>query len=204
MKNSITLAILSGGKASRMGGADKALVKVEGKPIIIRIYECLSSLFDEIIIISNTPGAEYPIPVDIYPDILKNSCPLSGLHAALVHSTNGHVFVVPSDLPFPDKKIAQKIIASYLSLLPTAKIFIPRINDLAEPLFGIYSKQILPKVEEILSDGSGHSMAELHRSCETFYLDLPPTPSSRMAFFNINTPSDLISLSKSKQPKQIG
>jgi molybdopterin-guanine dinucleotide biosynthesis protein A len=37
-----------------------------------------------------------------------------------------------------------------------------------------------------------------------FNLDLPPTSVIKNAFFNINTPSDLINLSKSKQPKQIG
>ena len=51
----ISCVILAGGRNTRLGGQNKAFLRVQGKTIIDSIIEKLKLLFKEIIIVTNTP-----------------------------------------------------------------------------------------------------------------------------------------------------
>ncbi|QKG79592.1 molybdenum cofactor guanylyltransferase [Tenuifilum thalassicum] len=187
----ITLAILAGGKARRLGGIDKALIKVDGIPIISRIYNTFKDSVTETIIISNS-SIQYPIPAKIFPDIIPNCGPLGGIHSALSHSSFKTCFVISADMPFPNLSIFKKLLAAHKN--SKVDITIPKHDDLIEPLFGFYNKNTLNIANQILSDGKGHRVAELFRFVKTSYLELPNTNEMRISFYNINTPDDLNAL----------
>ena len=69
---SLTLAILAGGRSSRMG-TDKAWVPVRGRPLIAHILEQLRPACAETLIITNRPEAylalELPLFGDVWPDV---------------------------------------------------------------------------------------------------------------------------------------
>ena len=58
MSKSIGL-ILSGGAGSRLGGVNKGLVNVEGKPLIQWVYDALLPQVDEIYISANENVSDY-------------------------------------------------------------------------------------------------------------------------------------------------
>jgi len=48
-------AVLAGGNASRFDGVNKAFVKLDGIPLIKHILNTMRQLFDEILIVTNSP-----------------------------------------------------------------------------------------------------------------------------------------------------
>lgn len=187
--NNITLAILAGGKAQRMGGINKGLIKIDGETILKRIYLSLSPLFIETIIIGD-PNKNYSLPgIKIYEDIIQNAGPLGGIHSALKNSSNNFVFVVSCDMPFVDSAIAIELIEN-LNLNQT-EILIPKIRKFIEPLFAIYSKNTIPKIEEIIQHGIGRPITDLIEKTNTKYLVLDDNPANNKCFTNINTLEDL-------------
>lgn len=185
------LAILAGGKSSRLGGIDKALIKVDGIPLIQRIFNTLSDSVSEVLVISNS-NITYPVEAPLVNDILKDCGPLGGIHSALLHSSHPNVFVVSVDMPFASKSIFMELKNHHFQ--GKAQITIPRHNGLIEPLYGFYSKSLVQKIEQILADGKGHPITELLNQSDTHYLDLPDSFQTRMSFYNVNTPDDLKAL----------
>jgi len=188
----ITLAILAGGKASRMGGRDKALLEVEGETFISRIHKNLSLLFQNTIIISNN-DTDYNIPrASTFPDIIENIGPLGGIHSALVNSSTPFVFIVSCDMPFVDPAIATTLAEEFMGKQPD--IVIPEINGYIEPLFAIYSKTVTGKIESIASTSNGRPIRDLLKITNTIYFNLPENPLAKRCFTNINSFDDIKNL----------
>lgn len=189
--STFTLAILAGGKSSRLGGIDKALIKVDGIPLIQRIFNTLSDSASEVLVISNS-NTTYPVEARLVNDILKDCGPLGGIHSALLHSSHPNVFVVSVDMPFASKSIFMELKNHHFQ--GKTQITIPRHNGLIEPLYGFYSKSLIPKIELILVDGKGHPITVLLNQSDTHYLDLPDSFQTHLSFYNVNTPDDLKAL----------
>ena len=100
----VTGIILAGGSSSRMG-RNKALLEVDGSPIITRTYRTLASLFHEVIVVTNSPLDYDFLPCRKVPDIYPGCGSIAGLHSALAHSSTPHTFVTACDLPFLDPAI---------------------------------------------------------------------------------------------------
>lgn len=99
------LIILAGGLGTRVGGANKALLSFQGKPLIEHILTNLAQCAPQIIISANRDLAQlqqYGYPV--VPDLPQYSGmgPLAGIISAAQHlsSRTKYVQIVPCDLPF--------------------------------------------------------------------------------------------------------
>lgn len=185
----VTLAILAGGNATRMGGKNKAFIEIDGETFVKRIYRNLSPLFDSTIIISND-SSDFDIPgVSVFPDIYPNQGPLGGIHSALINSKNDYVFVVSCDMPFVDAEIAKALIEEFFRKKP--EIIVPTINSYIEPLFAIYSKELTKKIESIVESTSSRSIRGLLQLSNTSYFEFPNTPIVKRCFTNINSLNDL-------------
>ncbi len=187
----ITLAILAGGKSTRLGGRDKAKIKVDGIPLAQRIINQFRNLTNEILLISNNDDHKV-FGVSVFPDIIKNCGPLGGIHSALTHARYPAVFIVSVDMPFVSLSIFSRLVENYFET--RADIVVPKHGEYLEPLFGIYSKALVPKISKILSDGIGHPITELLNQSQTSYLALSDDFKTAMSFYNINTPDDLNAL----------
>jgi len=185
-----TLAILAGGKATRLGGINKALIEIEGDTIISKIHRALGTISNEVIIISNQAQTDYRIPAKIHPDIIENCGPLGGIHSALLHSSNEIVLVVSCDMPFISTNIANLLLDAYIKNQPNVDAVIPTLNGFNEPLLAIYSKRLSSKISEILSDRKGHSITDLLDNCNTVRVEIEASPGNIRSFTNINTFDD--------------
>ncbi len=95
MKNKrteITAFILSGGKSSRIG-TDKALLSIEGKPLVQRLVELLDSIFSEVVISSNELDLYNFTGKKIVQDIYAGRGPLAGIHSALKYTNTKRNFI---------------------------------------------------------------------------------------------------------------
>src|SRR5260221_1425552 len=100
--NGVTGMVLAGGQGRRMGGVDKGLQPLHGKPMVAAVLARLAPQVDEILINANQNLADYGrFGYRVVPDAIGGFAgPLAGLHAGLGEATHEVVLTVPCDLPF--------------------------------------------------------------------------------------------------------
>lgn len=186
----ISAAILAGGANKRFNGKTKANIQISGVRIIARTVKILHEIFDDIIIVTNTPeefkGYKH---FKMVPDEIKNVGPLGGIQAALKVASNDALFVFASDMPCISSELVRKHIEFYNKRRCDAAI--PRINDFKEPLHAIYNKKIGEKLNEFLKGTDKYSIENFIKDLNVRYHNLDDTFENRRAFMNINTPQDL-------------
>ena len=144
-----TLAILAGGKSSRMNYNNKALLSYKEKKFIEYIIEAGKD-YKEIIIISNNLQEYKGFNLRVVEDIYKGNGPLSGIHSALINSTTDKVLCIACDMPLITKDTLN-IIGNYDR---EYDVLVPSVNERLQPLCGIYSKNIIPKLEEAIKENN--------------------------------------------------
>ena len=144
-----TLAILAGGKSSRMNYNNKALLSYKEKKFIEHIIEA-GKEYKEIIIVSNNIEEYKDFNVRVVKDIYKGNGPLSGIHSALINSTTDKVLCIACDMPLITQNVLN-VIGNYNG---EYDVLVPRVNERLQPLCGIYSKSILPKIEEAIKENN--------------------------------------------------
>lgn len=81
-RRSLTGIILAGGKSLRMG-ENKALLEVEGTPIIRRIHSLFRKLFSELIIVTNQDNLFGMLDTRICRDLIPDGGAAGGLYTGL-------------------------------------------------------------------------------------------------------------------------
>ena len=190
MEHECTGVILAGGRNSRLPGIKKTFHEIGGKKIMDIIYEIFSSVFDEIIIVTNEPHefAEWDglIVSDIYP----SRCSLAGIHAGLYYSSKKHIFVSACDTPF----LKKELIVYILSLInPEFDVIIPETEAGLETLCAVYSRASLPIIEKNLKNRiyMVKKFFKKNRVKTISPKNIKQFDPEMSSFFNINTPEDL-------------
>lgn len=197
----MTGIILAGGKSSRMG-FNKAFIDIDGKPIIHRTVNLFKELFDEIIIVTNTPLEYEGFNIIIASDIYKDAGSLGGIYTGLVHASSEFCFVAACDMPFLNKEVISKM----MIILNGCSAIVPYIMGRYHPLHAIYSKKCLKPMAEMIKNKDLRitnlfQKIKIKRLEEKDWLSSEPVLSS---VDNINTREDLhrVFQSISSQPHQ--
>ncbi|GMQ46565.1 molybdenum cofactor guanylyltransferase MobA [Vibrio sp. 10N] len=183
--------ILAGGQASRMGGNDKGLIEFNGKPLIEHVLERLKTQTNDITINANRNHERYeqyaPVISDSYPDYPG---PLGGIHAGLISGSTDWVGFVPCDSPFIDTAVVERFCQS---VTDQSDILVAHDGDFHQPVFTMFHKRVLPKLEAFLERGD-RKIILLYKECHTDYVDFSDSPE---CFVNLNTPEELAKLATS-------
>ncbi len=190
--------MLAGGRASRFGGINKALIEIDGLPIINRTIKILEPLFSEIIL-AGWPGSS-PLPDGVIPvdDNFTGLGPLGGIEAALKICSSPLLFVFGGDMPWLSAELIREQ-AEEMSR-EQAGILAARIGGLTEPLHSIYSRSLHGELVRYLKSGSRPAVIDFYKLVHTRYYDLPRTAKTLKAFTNINSPGDISSDPKGSNP----
>lgn len=184
----MTIAIMAGGKSSRMG-RDKSFIKLDGKPMIEHILDKVENLGDELLLISNNPAPYQYLGLPVYADVIPDLGPIGGLHTALKRSTKPHVLIVACDMPWLNRRLLWYMI----SIRDKAEAVVPLWTKHPEPLHAVYSQNCLPAIERRISEGK-LKMVSFYDLISVHYVDRSQIaifdPDGR-SFANINTPADL-------------
>lgn len=110
-RQSITGVILAGGLGTRMGGQDKGLVPLMGKPLYQHILERLSPQVGSIMINANRNQARYnESQLTVISDLENNfSGPLAGMQSAMHYAKTDWLLFVPCDVPAFPLNLAEKM-----------------------------------------------------------------------------------------------
>ena len=189
--NNILGAVLAGGKSQRFG-EDKSQVMLEGKLLIDYILSEISSEFREILVVSNNKiDFKNSEKISIIEDFKKGLGPLGGVLSAMkwVKENNKNyewVSTFPADTPFFKKEILQKF---YKEIeIEKSRLFFIKSNMTRHNIFGLWSIDLLDKLEEDLNKGD--RKVELWANSvgvkviDMDFKNIDP-------FFNINTKQDL-------------
>lgn len=189
-RKNCTGVILAGGRNSRMGGENKAFIKVGGERIIDRTVALFRHFFDDIILVTNNPSAYTGVDALVVSDIYKNRCSLAGIHAGLFYAQTPWVFVAPCDNPFLKKEMVALVLDH---IRPGFNVVIPETAKGLEPLCAAYGKSNLNNIEKNLKEGrlkirQFFKASHTRKIPEKKILEVDP---SLVSFFNINTPGDI-------------
>ena len=189
--------LLAGGKSSRMGGGDKCLKMVGGKPILRRVIDRLWPQVSDIIINANEDAgrfAAFGLPV-IADSISGYAGPLAGVHAGLewVKANRpgvGHVVTVATDTPFFPTDLVERLrAASDVS----SKLRIAKSETGMHYVIGLWPLTLVGALKASLERGERTVGAWVkgHEAIEVYFPKGVAGGRAVDPFFNINTPEDL-------------
>jgi molybdopterin-guanine dinucleotide biosynthesis protein A len=144
-----TGALLAGGRATRMGGAPKGLLRLGGEPIAARSLALFAALFGRAVVVASEPGPYAALGVPVVPDLLARRGAPGGLHAALSAAATPWVFAAGCDMPFLDAG-AVRFLAARREGVDAVLV---RAGGRLEPLHAFWSRGCLPPLQALLARG---------------------------------------------------
>ncbi len=186
-RDKITGVVLAGGQGSRMGGVDKGLVALRGRPMVAWVLERLGPQVDELLINANQNVERYAVfghPV-VPDDIAGFAGPLAGLHAALSRAQHPLVATAPCDSPFLPDDLVSRLHAALVE--QDAELAVARTFDQPHPVFCLCRREVLPHLTEFLAGGG----RKIDRWYGTLKVVEVRFDDEEEAFRNINTRDEL-------------
>ena len=184
----ITGFILAGGKSTRYG-SNKAMAEVDGQRLIERVVTVVESVFEHLVLITNTPEEYAYLHIPMIQDIIKGLGPLGGIYTGLENLSDDAGFFVACDMPF----LNAPLIRHMAQVRGQFDAVVPKIDWMLEPLHAIYTKGCLPALKALI-DSQQYQIWRFFEKIAVRFLEEDEIrvfdPSLR-SFFNINRPEEL-------------
>lgn len=191
----ITALILAGGRGSRMGGLDKGLVTVNGKPLVEGILEAIRPQVAAVLINANRNRERYAgYGHPVLPDPLADyQGPLAGFAAGMAASSTPLLLTLPCDGPLVAPDLARRLRTGLEAA--GADIAVAHDGRRMQPVYALVRCALLPDLEAFLT--AGERKIDLwyarHRTTPVDFSDVP------QQFTNVNTPDDRLRLEQERQ-----
>ena len=190
MADSVGGLILAGGKGTRLGGINKALLEIGGRTNIERVRAALTPLCSELVVVANDsslvglPGLR----------VLFDREPHAGVLPALAQGLEALQTVlavaVACDMPFLNPGLLERLV----ELATDRDVVIPVLEERPEPMHAVYRRAAcLEAIQAALASGERRMISFLDRM-RVERVDatvLARWDPSLRSFFNTNTPADL-------------
>jgi len=182
----VTAIILAGGRATRMGGMDKGLVELCGRPMIAHVLAALEPQVAHVMINANRNLARYaafgcPVVADADDDFLG---PLAGLSAGLGAAKTDLVLTAPCDCPLLIPDLAKRLHAALER--EDAEIAVAFDGERLQPVFALVQRKLADSLAAYL--GAGDRKIDRwfarHRLARVDFSDCPEN------FINVNDPTE--------------
>lgn len=177
--------VLAGGQGRRMGGVDKGLQLLRGKPMVAWVLERLAPQVGEIIVNANQNLEAYArFGHRVVPDAIGGFAgPLAGLHAGLSAVSHPLAVTVPCDSPF----LPLDLVARLRAALGASDLAVAKTGDQPHPVFSLVRRAVLDHLAAYLAGGG--------RKIDAWYASLKVVEvgfdDEAQAFRNINTREEL-------------
>lgn len=186
--------VLAGGLARRMGGGDKSLQSLGGRPILRHILERLSPQVDGVILNANGDPARFasfglPVAGDAVEGFVG---PLAGVLSGLVWARNNRpgitdIVTVPGDGPFLPRDLVVRMVAERDAA--GADLACAVSADQAYPVIGLWPVRLIEDLRQAVVDEDIRKVdrwTARHKLVQVAFSTQPVDP-----FFNANTPEEL-------------
>ncbi|GMG83459.1 molybdenum cofactor guanylyltransferase MobA [Paralimibaculum aggregatum] len=187
--------ILAGGLARRMGGGDKTLLEVAGRPLLAHVIDRLRPQVAEIAINANGDAARFDgFGLPVIPDTVEGFAgPLAGVLAGMRWAAargHGHIVSAAGDTPFFPADLAARLAAALDDANPIAMAATtdPQRGLSEHPTFALWPVALADDLEQAITVGDLRKVivwTSRHGFARVLFDD------AAYPFFNINTPEDL-------------
>ena len=183
--------ILAGGQSTRMGGGDKSLLQLGGRPILQHVLDRLREQVDLVALNANgEPSRFAAFGLPVIPDSIAGfpgplAGVLAGLDWAATHDAT-HIVTAAADTPFfPNDLVSVLTLASETQGKPIA---LARTETGRHPTFGLWPVALREDLRDALDAGVRKVVqwTDSHGTAMADFRDDRFDP-----FFNVNTPEDL-------------
>lgn len=183
----LTGLILAGGQARRLGGVDKGLVPLGGRPLVEWAIRALRPQVGTLLINANRrldlyQGFGHPVIPDRDAD---HAGPLAGIASALAAAPTGWVLCVPCDTPLVPGDLARRLADALLR--DGADLAAAHDGTRLQPLHALIPVRLAGSLGGFLKSGGG-AVREWYRSLRLAVADYSDRPE---AFANVNTWEEL-------------
>jgi molybdenum cofactor guanylyltransferase len=184
--------ILAGGLARRMGGGDKGLIALGGKPILVHVIERLRPQVNALIINANGEAerfAAYGLPV-VADSIAGSAGPLAGVLAGLDWAAGKGFDVIATaatDTPFFPRDLVRKFREGMKAA--QAQLAVAASGGRHHPVFGLWLVELREDLRRAVTEEGIRKVEDWtkkYRLTTVAFDDQPYDP-----FFNVNRPEDL-------------
>ena len=194
MTSPIVAVLLAGGLARRMGGGDKCLREVAGRPLLSHVIERILPQVDHVVLNANGDPerfSEFGLPV--IADVVEgNAGPLAGILTGLDwaarHVTECEwVVSVPTDAPFLPMDYVARMMAAIED--EDAELACASTNGRKHPVAGLWALRLMLELRSALIDEDIRKIDQWtvrYRLADVEFSSEPIDP-----FFNANRPEDL-------------
>ncbi len=183
---------MAGGRAQRMGGDDKGLLELAGKPMISYVLNRLRPQVDTTLINANRNIARYKeFGAAVISDTMADfQGPLAGMSIAMQVARTPYIVTVPCDSPFVPQDYVQRMFDGLVER--NAVVATATDGDRWQPVFSLIETHLYDDLIVYLKSGERkidlwfkkHAVVAVNFSDQT------------EAFLNINTPEDKAKVEK--------
>ena len=172
-----------------MGGVDKGLQPLQGRPLIQHVIERLRPQVDRVLINANQNLERYAeFGCAVVPDRVSGFAgPLAGLDAGLHAAEAPLIVTVPCDSPFLPRDLVPRLLEALDH--GAAELAVAKTGRQPHPVFCLCRRSLLAHLTSFLREGG--------RKIDAWYSSLRvvevPFDDEEDAFRNINTPDELAS-----------
>ncbi len=188
--------ILAGGESRRMG-QNKALLPIQGEPMIQRVLQICEEITDDQVVVANEPSLYKFLQTQVISDRYKGQGPLAGLEAAMFHFDEDWFMLAPCDSP----SISSDVYKILISQRAGHDMVIPVFQGREHPLHGLYHRRCYDTVKNHLEIGSLR-IRDLFEKHSTKFVDEFSNSVSphklEQHFMNLNHPEDYNQWMKTK------
>lgn len=179
----VTGVLLAGGRARRMGGRDKGLIELAGRPLAAHALERLRPQVAEVLLNANRNPADYArLGVRVVPDSLEGFLgPLAGLLAGMEMAATPLVASASCDSPFLPEDLVERLVRARAA--DHADLAVAHDGERRQPVFLLAPTSLAWDLRAWLEQGGRKIDAWFaeHRVVDVPFSDTPD------AFVNINT-----------------
>src|SRR3569832_2057012 len=180
--------ILVGGESRRMG-RDKAILPLDGRPLLLRMIGILRPHVADVALIGPTVRyGRFGVPV--IEDTVPRRGPLAALCEGLKRTSHPWNLFLACDLPLLEEGFLPFLVRE--AFASKAQAVVPRTSDGWQPLCAAYRRECLPEMEQLLNErdaGNVEAMGKLQVEALTPER-IRQAGFSEGIFRNMNRPAD--------------
>lgn len=194
----VTGVLLAGGRSARMGGSEKALIEIAGKPMLAHVIARFGPQVSRIVLNANGDPARFaqarlPVVADA---VDGYAGPLAGLHAGLAWTLSEtpqarFVASAPVDTPFLPGDLVARLLAALQRDRTTCAI--ASSGGRRHPVVGVWDVALIDRIADALGQNvrAMHQFAETQRAAVVEFACVEIGGVTVDPFFNVNTPADV-------------
>lgn len=198
-RGNIPAIVLAGGLSRRMGGVDKTLMKLGGKPMISHALDCLEKQAGPLMINANGDANRYeklgyPVVADVYEG---HAGPLAGILTAMRWAQKSTpnakwIVTVAADTPFLPADLVSKLLSAAGHNFST--IALAFSGERIHPVVGMWPLSLADDLEAFLNNEKSRKVlafVDNYTLAKVSFGGLNVDGIEVDPFFNVNTPEDL-------------